>query len=227
MSVARTWISRTFLAALAAAVLAVAGILGHGFLTTGRTIFGLLTENKELKHAISSLTAEDQIGYAKVIAQTERDGKVYTRMLFVETDRDDPSKRILQREYEIEGDVVYFDALVVKFGDQYVMDGQGRALYLWRRIYGETMSPASGYAIEQQGSEPKRYADLCAKLRLTDRRMFWNEIWSLSDDPYRLSSVGIEAIYGNVVYKKVRPGLIYVFKISNTGHLHPETVPAL
>ncbi|NLH17176.1 MAG: hypothetical protein GX455_11410, partial [Phycisphaerae bacterium] len=53
------------------------------------------------------------------------------------------------------------------------------------------------------------------------------EIWALSNDPARLQQLGITAVYGNVVYRKLRPGLIYVFKISNTGQLYPETVPAL
>jgi hypothetical protein len=62
---------------------------------------------------------------------------------------------------------------------------------------------------------------------LKDRKLFWDEIWALSNDPARLQQAGITAIYGNVVYRKLRPGLIYVFKISNSGQLYPETVPAL
>ena len=59
-----------------------------------------------------------------------------------------------------------------------------------------------------------------------DTPMLRNSV-ALADDPERLRSHGIEAIYGNATYKKLRPGLIYVFKISNTGQVHPETVPAL
>ena len=55
--------------------------------------------------------------------------------------------------------------------------------------------------------------------------MFWPEIWELSNDPDRLKDAGIQAIYGNAVYKKLRPGLIYVFKISPSGQLYPEVVP--
>jgi hypothetical protein len=49
----------------------------------------------------------------------------------------------------------------------------------------------------------------------------------LANDPEVLQQHGIKAIYGNAVYKKLRPGLIYVFKISPTGQLYPETVPDL
>jgi len=41
-------------------------------------------------------------------------------------------KRVLEKEYEIEGDIIHFDALIVKFDEQLVMDGKERTLYLWR-----------------------------------------------------------------------------------------------
>ena len=224
---ARKLAVRGVLLLLAIAVLAVAAVLGKAFWLSSRTIFDLLTENKKLKQAISSLTAESQIGYAKVLSQKSENGEMVTRLLFVETARDDPARRILEREYRIEGDVVYFDALIVKFSDQYVMDGKARSLYLWRRVYGESRPPERGFPIEEEGAEPERYKDLFRQLRLRDREMFWSEVWKLSNDPDRLRSAGIQAIYGLAVYKKLRPGLIYVFKISNTGQLYPETVPAL
>ena len=49
----------------------------------------------------------------------------------------------------------------------------------------------------------------------------------MSNDPVRLQKAGVQAIYGNAVYKQLRPGLLYIFKISNTGQVYPETVPAL
>ena len=214
------------LAVLAAAIV-TAVIVGGGFLEAGKTIFDLLSENRELKRAISNLTAESQIGVAKVLSQGEEDGRLVTRLLFVETARDDPHKRILQKEYAIEGDVVHFDALIVKFSDEYVMDGKGRALYLWRRVYGETMPPEDGYPIEEKGVAPKRYADLLARLPVKDRNLFWSEIWSLSDDPERLAAAGIKAIYGNVIYKRLQPGRLYLFRIKDTGELYPDSVPDL
>ncbi len=208
-------------------VLVILAVIAFSTFYATKTIYDLLNENKALKAAITNLTREDQIGFAKVISQEERDGNLLTRLLFVETDRNDPTKRILEKEYEIEGDVVYFDALIVKFSDRLVMDGKERALYLWRRVYGETMSPGKGYPIETEGEEPRRYSDISKKLSLKEKELFWTEIWKLSNDPERLQKAGVKAIYGNVVYKKLRPGIIYMFKISNTGTLYPEVVPDL
>lgn len=214
------------------ATLVVFGAIGGGaFLAwkhqSTKTIGQLIEENKELQTAIANIGAERQIGYAKIISQTEVDGKTITKLKFVETDKDDMLKRVLEKEYEIEGDVIYFDALIVKFDKQLVMDGKERALYLWRRVYSDKMRPEDGFAIEAQGDEPKRYAEICSKLKIRDKELFWKEIWELADDEQSLAEYGISAIYGNVVYRKVRPGLIYVFKISATGNLYPEVIPDL
>lgn len=206
----------------------VAAIFLFGALFYGtRTVHDLLGENKKLKQAVSTLTKEEQIGYAKVIAQETRDGKVYTTLRFVETARGNPLKTVLQKEMEIEGDVVHFDALIVSFSGQSVIDGKERSLYLWRRVYGDNQAPSAGFSIEEPGAEPARYEGLLSRLRLKDRELFWNAIWDLANDPEALRQYGINAIYGNAVYKKLRPGLIYVFKISPTGQLVPETVPDL
>lgn len=208
------------------ALVAVIFISGTLFYST-RTIHDVLSENKRLKKALAALTQEEQIGYAKVVRQETRNGKLYTAVRFVETARDNPLKTVLEREYEIQGDVVHFDALIVTFPGQAVMDGKERSLYLWRRIYGEKQPPAFGFAIEKDGIQPARYAGLLDRLRMKDRRLFWSAVWELANDPEALRQHGIKAVYGNVVYQKLRPGLIYVFKISPTGQLIPETVPDL
>ena len=192
-----------------------------------KTIGQLLKENKELQQAMTNLKAERQIGYAKVVSQVENQGKVITKLKFVETDRKDMLKRVLEKEYEIEGDIIHFDALMVKFNDQLVMDGKERALYLWRRVYSDKMRPEDGFPIETPGDEPKRYADICSKLDLKNKELFWKEIWKLADDKEHLAEYGISAIYGNVIYRKVQPGLVYVFKINNAGSLYPEVIPDL
>ena len=207
-----------------------AAIFGIGYLgkepyKAVATISDLLTENKSLKQAITTLTDEDQIGYAKVINQEYKDGQLLTTIKFVETVRGDKLKKILEKEYTIVGDIIYFDALIVKFGNKMVTDGKIRALYLWRRVYGERMSPAKGFPIEEPGTEPKRYEDLLGSLPIENRQLFWSGIWDLANDPEKLAAHDIEAIYGNAVYTKLRRGLIYVFKIYSTGHVYPEVVP--
>ena len=207
------------------AVLAGMAYLGRTPYKAIATIHELLAENKELKQAITNLSSEDQIGYAKVVAQEMRDGELFTTIRFVETARNDKLKKILEKEYTIAGDIIHFDALIVKFGNKMVMDGKTRALYLWRRVYGEKMTPAEGFAIEEPGAEPQRYKDLLESLPIELKKMFWSEIWKLANDTEKLAEYDIDAIYGNAVYWKLREGLIYIFKINSTGQVYPEIVP--
>ena len=204
-----------------------AGILAHhsGLWRVTMTLNDLLHENRDLKAALARLTAEDQIGYAKVLAQETVDGELRTTLRFVETVRGEPREQVLQRECTVPGDVVHFDALVVRFDPQLVMDGKARALYLWRRIYGETMAPETGFAIEPEGGAPARYADLLEELPPAHQSLFWEGIWSLANDPGRLAQHGIRAVHGEAVYARMRPGLIYVFRIGATGDFYVESVP--
>ena len=207
-----------------ALTLIVLALVGGTLFYGTKTVHDLLSDNKKLKEAISTLTHEDQIGYAKVLKQEVRNGMLHTTLRFVETARDDQLDIVLEREYEIEGDVIHFDTLIVTFSDQAVMDGKARSLYLWRRIYGEHMTPEEGFPIETPGTHPERYAGLLRELKLPEQKMFWEAIWDLANDPEALREHGIKAVYGNAVYKRLRPGLIYVFKIGTDGQVYPETV---
>lgn len=208
-------------------VIAAVGVFLWYHFTTNKTIGKLLTENQDLKKAINNLNQENQIGYAKILSQEQRDDKLFTRILFVITDPEDMTQQVLKKEYEIEGDVVHFDTLIVTFGNDLVMDGKERAIYLWRRVYGEKMTPEQGYPIEEIGKSSVRYAQITQKLSLEDSQLFWSEIWELSNSPKRLENLGVKAIFGNAVYKQLKPGLIYVFKVTPTGSIYPEIVPDL
>ena len=192
-----------------------------------RTIRQVLEENAGLKQAIAGLNSVQQIGYAKVLSQETREGTLFTKILFVQTAPQDPARQIFRKEYEIEGDVAHFDGLIIRFENELVMDHEKRAIFLWRRLYGEKMAPEDGVQIEQPNSEPAQYTQLCRDFSIADRRLFWSEIWGLADDPKKLEPYGISAVYGNVVYRKLSPGLIYVFKLTGAGTLYPETIPDL
>ena len=207
------------------AALAVAAVLGLSFYFSSSTIHSLLTENHELNKAITNLTAEEQIGFATVVSQDEDSlGNTTTLVKFVQTAAGNPKEIVDEKIYAIEGDVVHFDALIVKFSDDYVKDGKERALYLWRRIYGEQTPPEQGELIQVPQSAPERYHSITKSLKVNDRDIFWEAVWSLANDPQRLSEYGITAVFGNAIYTKVEPNKVYLFKIGATGQIYPEVM---
>ncbi|HBG78274.1 MAG TPA: hypothetical protein DDW84_05425 [Phycisphaerales bacterium] len=201
--------------------------IGIGVYKGGSALDRLFTENAKLKKAISNLTDAGKIGYAKVISQKlDAKGKIIsTELKFIETSRDNELDKVLEKIYTVDGDIVHFDALIVKFGDKVVMDGQKKSLYLWRRIYGDNTAPSAGFLIEEPNKEPQRYRELLTELPLKQRELFWTNIWDLANDPQKLQRYDIDAIFGNVTYVKLKKGLLYIFRITPTGQVYPEVIP--
>jgi hypothetical protein len=205
--------------------LTVAALLGLSFYFSSSSIHSLLTENHELNQAIHNLTKEEQIGYA-VVESTGRDelGQKSLVVRFVQTAAGNPKEIVDEQLFTIPGEVVHFDALIVKFTDEYVRDGKERALFLWRRIYDEATPPEKGEPIQVAGSAPERYHAISKSLKVDDRAIFWEAVWNLANDPQRLSQYGIKAVFGNAIYTRMEPGKVYLFKISATGQIYPEVV---
>lgn len=213
--------------AIALTALITASILGISMYLSSSTIHELLTENHELNKAIRNLTDEQQIGYATLQSSTRNaHGEIESVVRFVQTAPGHPKQIVSEQLFTVPGEIVHFDALLIKFNDEYVKDGKGRALYLWRRVYGEFDAPADGTTIEVPGSAPERYYDITKTLKINDRDVFWEAVWELANDPQQLSSYGITAVYGEAIYFKLAPDKLYHFKISPQGQIYAEVVDA-
>lgn len=205
------------------AAAAAAAIVGLAYYLSSSSIHSLLTENHELNNAIRNLTEERQIGYAEVVSQeTDPSGQTKSLVRFVQTAPGNPDRIVSKQLFQVTGAVVHFDALIVKFSDAYVREGKGRALYLWRRIYGDQTAPENGEPIQQAGDHPERYEAISNSLRLKDREVFWDAIWNLAENPAQLTEYGVTAIYGNAIYARMQPDQVYLFKISPTGQIYPK-----
>ena len=207
------------------AALVTASILGISFYHSTASIHQLLTENHQLNKAVRNLTQEEQIGYATLQSQSRNDlGELESVVRFVQTAADNPKTTVSEQLFILRGDIIHFDALIVKFTNEYVKDGTERALYLWRRIYGETTTPANGEAIEIPSTAPERYYAITESLHLKNRNIFWEAIWDLANHPTRLNDYGVQAVFGNAIYTRMQPGKVYLFKINATGQIYPEIV---
>ncbi|MFT4901254.1 MAG: hypothetical protein ACI81V_000523 [Lentimonas sp.] len=210
---------------IALIALLVAGVLATAFYFSSSSIHELLTENKALNSAIANLSAEEQIGYATLISQeSDTTGELQSTIRLVQTAAGNPKERVAEQLFTIQGDIIHFDALIVKFDPEYVKQGKGRALYLWRRIYGENQQPSQGQLIEIPDSAPERYYAISKTLRIAQRDIFWEAIWQLANQPDHLSVYGITAVFGNAIYCRMQPNKVYLFKINSSGQIYPEVL---
>lgn len=207
-------------------VVLVAGALvaGWWFKKGTDTIDDLLNKNEQLKEAISNLTEEERIGYAKVLRQETVGGTLQTTIRFVEIARDDQTT-LSDKEFKVDGDVLYFDGMVVVFPKELVMDGSERAIFLWRRIFGEHQEPTYGWKIGEPGEEPARYREFFDKMNPENKETFWTSIWDLANNPDGLKKHGIRSIQGEAISQKMVPGTVYTFILENTGLVRIEKRP--
>lgn len=221
------WLHRVALYSLTALVAVAAIIWGLAAYRSVQTIEDLLRKNERLQQAILELTVEEEIGTARVLERWKQDGRLWQRIELVERERGPSRAPIREREFSLPGEEIYFDAMVVKFDGQLVMDGKERALFIWRRVFSEAMAPEDGIRLEEPGAVPERYRDWLGRLPLRHRQMFWSEIWELANQPRHLEPLGIRAIYGSAVYQRMEPGKTYRLMINSSGQIYPlvETGP--
>ena len=185
---------------------------------------------EELKRVVGRLTLEERVAQI-VVTDKKYDksrGALTTAIRFVEVDaKGDPIGS--PREYTIEGDVAYFDGLVIKFEDGYVEKGdpkRGRALLLLRRVFGERQRPEDGFESDPAGSCPAPYR---GSRPMSDfERDLFARFWELALDPDKAKAAGVRVAQGEAVYKKMEPDKLYILKMRATGELsmYVENLPA-
>lgn len=196
-----------------------------------QTLIDLLRENENLRTAITNLSKESVIGYATILKRVQTDAGPEVTCRFVEVDRNDRRIPLSSKDFLIKGDEIYFDAIIVKFDSSLVKDGKEKAMYLWRRVFGNKMKPEEGLNMNTPGVEAKRYNDLASRLSLPEKETFWKEIWDLSNNVEKMAKQGIRAVNGQAAYAQLEEGKIYKFLIGNDGNLtievdlDPRSVP--
>jgi hypothetical protein len=134
--------------------------------------------------------------------------------------------RAVARELTLAGDDVYFDTLVIKFGEEFVETGdalRGRALLLFRRIFTDREHPAAGQVLDREGQAPLAYASEHAETAF--ERRLWTRFWQLANDPAEAAWQGVRALHGDAVSVKLKPGSVYAVTIRTTGELTIQPVP--
>ena len=166
----------------------------------------------KIDHRVAHLTVLDQ--------QPTEDGKnVVSTVRFVEVDNEghpigEP------HEFAVQGNVVYVDALVIKFADEYVEQAdplKGTSACLFRRIFGESQKPEEGFPIDAVGSRPAAYSP---GSEMSDfERDLWDRFWEYANDRAKAEAAGIRAIHGEAPYMKVQKGKTYRVELRASGGL--------
>jgi hypothetical protein len=216
----RQWIGwRTILAA--AAVLAGTG--GGFYLWWNH--HAQQREIARLRTAIQNLTASYPIARIVVLEQTadtEGSTQTHVRLIFVDEQgrrRGDPVETTLA------GKRIYFEALLMIFGDEFVARGEKRTIAFPTRLYSEKVAPDEGTTLSilnDQGvpviyDTPERKPD---DLSDAAYRKILERFWYYANHPGQAEDYGIDVLQGEAVFTEYQVRRFYTIFVEADGGLH-------
>jgi len=192
---------------------------------------GLREKEAEVEHlelSLSLLKVSKRTAQVAVLDRTgsAENGDLVTKLKFVEVDETgDPVGR--SRTFEIEGDLLYVDAWVVKFDDALVQEGKdslrSASLCVFRRMFGEHQEPAKGVTLDEPDQRPDVYGGSDGELGEFEKQI-WSNFWELANDPAKAKELGIRAIHGEAPSMRLQKGKIYKLTLRAAGGLDFETM---
>jgi hypothetical protein len=164
-----------------------------------------------LRHRIARLDVVEQL-------QDEETGEIVSTVDFYEVDEEGHPASKKRQRFEIVGDRVYVECLVVKFDDKYIEQNaldRNTAICLFQRIFGEHQEPQDGFAIDQLGSSPASYARYGETSAL--EKQIWKDFWTIAANPSRAAELGIRAAHADAPSIRVNEGVTYELELRTTG----------
>lgn len=176
------------------------------------------TENTENVGGSGNTEISVNSGSAGSSGNAKNSGKVLeTKIRFTEFDPENGSIVAKPAEFTIRGDMIYVDALVVKFDDRFVENAdalRNRSLISFQRVFGENQTPAEGYRIDAEGMIPSVYRSGSENEEASAfEKKIWENFWEISNSPERQKELGIRAIHGEAPSQRLVPGRIYYLNL--------------
>jgi len=201
-------------------------------------------ETTRLRQEVDRLQAERQrlVEYARRLSQTRRvaqvdvvrqvtdpQGRTVNILLWQEIGPDG----LLGKPVGVEaiGDLVYFEALVLKFDPQLVGEGdpaRGTSLALFRRIFGDAQAPQSVPELDRAARPPAREPEEVARMHAE----LWQRFWDLIDDPKLAADYGVRVAQVEAPAVPLKAGQQWEVTLDAAGGLNlrrldiPTTRPA-
>ncbi len=199
-------------------------------LTSSRAKIGRLEkENQRMATALKFMKVDQRLARITVLAQSgsAKTDDLSTRFSFVEVDGD--GKPFGEpRVFNIEGDLAYIDSWVIKFGDEYVEQGdklRSTSICLFRRVFGEKQLPADGFLLDEEGSQPTVYR---TGGKMSDfEQDLWSRFWDYANDTELAEEKGVRAAHGEAPSIQLRPGKSYRLELRASGGMSvvPDDTP--
>jgi hypothetical protein len=181
-------------------------------------------EKQRLQDYARRLSASRRVAQVDVVRQrVDREGQTVSTLLWQELGPD--GTRGTPLAVEAVGDLVYFEALVVKFEPHLVGEGdpaRGTSLALFRRIFGECQAPESVPDLDRTARPP--IPDSHQPSPLHDQ--LWRRFWEMVDDPQVAATYGVRVAQCEAPAVPLRAGQIWELSLDAAGGLNLRRLSA-
>ena len=178
-----------------------------------------------LQRVVERLTSERRIAQVAAVSRSIDPATGYPSLNLQFVEFDHAGRAMPPRHFYVLGDVVYFDALVIKFENDYVAAGdalRGRSIYLFRRVFGEKQAPETGEPIDDSGFSGTGIPDVyrVAEAPSAYEVELWSNFWRYANDPEAAKAAGVRVVQGEAVYTKILLERIYTLTIEADGGIN-------
>lgn len=205
------------------AVLCLAALL---LLWAGHKIFAFFEQLGVLKEIIKRLSADSRIAEVLVTKSEldESSGKIKTTIKFLEYDT--KSKPLAPKYFTFQGNVIQFQALVIRFADKLVMGGdklRGKSAYIFMKAFVLDGAKTQEFEITPMQSVPAGYKIPGEKSPFEAK--LWARFWDYALNPKSRERAGIKNAQIEAPGSLFLPGTIYTIKIEHSGGIRIDTRP--
>ncbi|MBN1688761.1 MAG: hypothetical protein JW893_06640 [Candidatus Omnitrophica bacterium] len=196
------------------------------FLTVGFWVNRWLEENRILREVIERLSADSRVAEVLVTRSEydEETKKVMTTIKFLEFGAQ--GKPLAPKYFSFHGNIIQFQALVVRFRDDLVKSGdrlRGKSVYLFMKAFVLEDEKTQVFDITKAHEIPAGYKVEGEKSELESK--LWQKFWDYALDPAERDRAGIKNAQIEAPGSLFLPGTIYTLVIEHDGGLRIDTRP--
>lgn len=183
-------------------------------------------ENRMLRKVIERLSADSRIAEVLVTQSryNETSKKIETTIKFLEYDTE--GKPLEPRYLTFQGNIIQFQALVIRFQDRLVEAGdkiRGKSAYLFLRAFILEGEKAQTFGLTPINEIPRGYKVPGVKSEF--EKKLWEEFWRYALDPKARERTGIKNAQIEAPGSMFFPGTIYTIRIEHDGGIRIDTEP--
>ena len=182
----------------------------------------LAAANEKLELANRLLKVDHRLAHIKVlqVGEDAQTGMPFTKVEFKEVDEE--GHQIGERKsFTLAGRQIHVSGWIVKFQDKFIEEAdlhRGTSLFMFRSIFGEHQTPASGFSLEEKWTRPEAYA---RGSKLSDfERQIWDNFWTLANSREKSEGLGIRDLGGETKFIQAEEGKVYEVSLRASGGLN-------